>query len=80
MTLKDARDLAGVTQTRLEDLGGLTRGAVHDLESGRNERPSHETVTRVIHGLRRAGLRGVTAEQIFPVPGLDVAETDSASA
>lgn len=67
MTLKEARDIAGLTQQELANRSGLTQTTIYDLESGRNKKPSHETVVRVVRALQRSGLAGVTAEQLFPI-------------
>lgn len=68
MTLKEARDLAGLTQRQLAELSGLKVTSISDVEIGRIQRPSHEFVVRVIRALQQHGLKGITAEQIFPVP------------
>jgi transcriptional regulator with XRE-family HTH domain len=67
MTLKEARELAGLTQRQLSDLTGVLVSSISDVEIGRIQRPSHEFVVRAVRGLHKHGLRGVTAEQIFPV-------------
>lgn len=68
MTLAQARDLVGLMQTELDRRAGLPAGTTHDLESGRNKNPSYFIVVRVVRALRDAGLVGIQAEQIFPVP------------
>lgn len=68
MTLAEARELAGLNKSDLDEKAGLPKGTTHDLESGRNRRPAHDVVTRIVRALRKAGLQGVTAEQLFPVP------------
>src|SRR5947208_3616649 len=77
MTLKQARELAGLSPAQLEKLAGVIRNTVYDLEAGRNRRPSHETVTRLVRALRRSGLTGVTAEQIFPIDDPDANPSDA---
>lgn len=67
MTLRDARTLAGMTQEKLASLAGTTATTIYDIESGRNARPSHETVVRIVRALQRAGLVGITWDQLFPV-------------
>jgi transcriptional regulator with XRE-family HTH domain len=67
MTLREARDIAGLTRDRLAELSGTTATTIYDIETGRNARPSHETVVRIVRALQRTGLAGVTAEQLFPV-------------
>lgn len=68
MTLSQARGLAGISQLELDRLAGLRSGTTNQIEAGRNKRPAYETVVRIVRGLRKAGLAGVTAEQIFAVP------------
>lgn len=67
MTLKDARTLLGISQLRLDRAAGVAKGTVNDIESGRNERPSHETVIRIVRALRELGLAGADSEQLFPI-------------
>lgn len=67
MTLKEARDLAGLTQRQLADLANVKAGSISDVELGRIQHPSHRFVVRVVRALNARGLRGVTSEQVFPV-------------
>lgn len=67
MTLKEARELAELTQSALERKARLTPGTVHDIESGRNANPSYQTVASIVAALRKAGLKGLTTESIFPI-------------
>ncbi len=67
MTLREARDLAGLTRDALAKAADTTTTTIYDLETGRNARPSHETVVRVVRALQRAGLAGLTSDQLFPV-------------
>lgn len=68
MTLKQARNLTGLSQRQLDSLAGVQPGTVSDIELGRNSRPAHDTVVRIIRALHRKGLVGVTADELFPVP------------
>lgn len=68
MTLKDARRLAGLTQAQLAAAAGLRLTTISDLELGRNRRPAHEIVVKVVRALQRNGLAGVTTDDLFPVP------------
>lgn len=77
MSLKDARGLAGLTQKQLDELAGLRGGTVADIELGRNTRPAHEIVVRIIRALHRKGLGGITADLLFPVADDD--QPDDAS-
>lgn len=68
--LRRARERARLSQAELARLAGLRAGAVivSDLELGRSRNPKHETVTRLVRALRRAGLKNLTADKLFPVP------------
>lgn len=68
MNLKKARGLVGVSQGRLAEIAGLDAGAISDIECGRNKRPAHDVVVKIVRALQRAGLAGITADDIFPVP------------
>jgi DNA-binding XRE family transcriptional regulator len=70
MDLPEARRLTGMTQSQLDDEAELTRGTVADLETGRNKNPSHTIVTNIIRAFHNRGLRGVSADELFPVPEL----------
>lgn len=76
MTLQEARTLLGISQVRLDRAAGLAKGTVNDIECGRNERPAHETVVRIVRALREFGLAGANTETLFPVPS-DTAERAS---
>lgn len=69
MTLKEARELADLTQRRLSELTDrkVKVSSISDVEVGRIQNPSHAFVVRVVRALHKAGMRGVTAEQIFPI-------------
>lgn len=67
MTLEEARKSVGWNRVELERRAGLKDGVIYDLETGRNRRPSWETVFKVTEALRAAGLKALTPEQIFPV-------------
>lgn len=67
MTLQEARKIAGLTRRGLADLAGTTDTTIYDIESGRNLRPSHETVTLIVRALQQRGLAGITTEDLFPV-------------
>lgn len=67
MTLREAREIAGLSRNRLAELAGTTTTTIYDLETGRNANPSHETVIRVVRALQRAGLAGLSADQLFPI-------------
>ena len=67
MTLQEARTLLGWSQSELARRSGETHSNVRDLENGTNANPSHALVTRIMRALHAGGLRGVTADDVFPV-------------
>ena len=76
MTILEARRLVGYTRHRLAEAAGTTTTTIYDLETGRNKRPAYETVVRLIRALQEAGLKGITAEQLFPVEDESSTATD----
>lgn len=68
MDLREARRLTKLSQLQLDELAGIPKGTVADLEQGRNKRPAFETVVRIVRAIRRRGLSGIEAEELFPVP------------
>ena len=67
ISLVDARGLIGWTQARLASAAGLKVTAISDLETGRTGNPGYTTVMRIVGALQDAGLKGLKAEDIFPV-------------
>jgi DNA-binding XRE family transcriptional regulator len=67
VTLREARKIAGLSQQALAEKAGTTTTTIYDIEVGRNHRPSHETVVRIVRALNLHGLAGLTAEDLFPV-------------
>lgn len=68
MTLSEARRIAGLSRQALAEKAGTTSTTIYDIERGRNQRPSHETVVRIVRALQQHGLTGVEADELFPVP------------
>lgn len=77
MSLREARELTGLTQAALAKAAGVKTSAVADVEGGRIQRPSFDFVVRVTRALHRRGLAGITAEQIFPVSDSSVHEASA---
>lgn len=67
MTLREARNLTGLSRDRLAALADTTTTTIYDIETGRVANPSYETVVRIVRALQRSGLSGLTIEQVFPV-------------
>lgn len=68
MTLTEAREVLGWTQTKLASEAGTAISTINDLESGDNKNPGYALVMRVVAALRAGGLVGIAPEDIFPVP------------
>lgn len=68
MTLREARKLAGLSRQALAQKANTTTTTIYDIERGRNLRPSHETVVRIVRALQQHGLAGLTSDDLFPVP------------
>lgn len=70
LSLKETRDLISASQKGLADAAGVESQVIARIEQGRAERPAYELVVRVVRGLQKLGLSGITAEQIteFHVP------------
>ena len=67
MTLKEAREAAGLSRIALSRISGVTAPTIADIEDGRNQNPSHRTVVRLVRALHERGLTGLTADDLFPV-------------
>lgn len=69
MTLQEARESVGWNRAELARQAGMKDGDIYDLEAGRVRRPSWDSVYRITEAFRRAGMKGLTPEQIFPLQG-----------
>lgn len=67
MTLRDARKAVGWTQQKLQAESGVKQQHISDLENGQIGRVGHDAVQRIVRAFHRAGLKGVTADELFPV-------------
>ncbi len=70
LTLKQTRDLVRASQQGLADAAGIDSNFIAKIEQGIVKRPAHETVVKVVRGLRKLGIAGISADQIeeFHVP------------
>lgn len=70
LTLKQTRDLVQASQQGLADASGVASTLIAQIEQGRVKRPAHELVVKVVRGLRKLGMAGISADQIteFYVP------------
>ena len=73
ISLADARQLLTWSQARLADEAGVKKTAISDIECGRTANPGYTTVARLVQALQRGGLEGLRTEDVFPVPGVEVA-------
>lgn len=67
MTLGQARDLLGWSQSELARRAGENVSNIRDLENGANGNPSWGLVSRVTAALRKGGLKNIRPETLFPV-------------
>ena len=70
LTLKQTRDLVRVSQQGLADASGVELHLITKIEQGATKRPAHELVVKVVRGLQRLGMAGISSDQIaeFYVP------------
>jgi transcriptional regulator with XRE-family HTH domain len=67
LTLREARQLLGLSQQQLAERAGEKRSAIDDIENGRSSRPSYELVMNIFRALQGAGLNGIAVEDVFPL-------------
>lgn len=67
MTLRDARKALGWTQADLEAASGVKQQHISSLENGDFQGVSYATVQKIMRAFHGAGLKGVTAEELFPL-------------
>lgn len=67
MSLAQARELLGWSQSELARRAGESVSNVRDLENGVNTNPSWGLVSRVVTALRKGGLKNIRPEALFPV-------------
>lgn len=67
MNLRQARLALGWSQPKLAAKSGVRQQTISELERDTIRRASHDSVVRIVTALQRAGLKGVTADDLFPV-------------
>lgn len=67
MTLRDARKALGWTQQRLAAEAQVAQQQISELENNQIGRVSHEAVVKIVRAFHRAGLKGVSSDDLFPV-------------
>lgn len=80
MDLKTAREAVGWTQQKLEAESGVVQQQISRLERGEIGRVSLHDTRRILRALHRAGLKGLTLDDVFPAtdaPAADVKERAS---
>lgn len=66
MNLKDARTALGWTQERLAHESEVVQQQISRLEKGQIGRVSLDDTRKILKALHRAGLKGLTADDLFP--------------
>lgn len=66
MNLRNLREQAGITQTELQKLSGVRQVTISKIERGGSEMPTLDTARKLVQGLRKAGIKGITVDSIFP--------------
>lgn len=67
MTVLQARELLGWTQSELARRAKESQSNIRDLENGVNQNPSWQLVARVVLALRKGGLKKLQPFDLFPV-------------
>lgn len=67
MTVTQARDLVGWSQSELARRATTSVSNIRDLENGVNPNPSWQLVARIVLALRKGGLRKLQPFDVFPV-------------
>lgn len=67
MTVVQARELVGWTQSELARQAGESVSNIRDLETGENRNPSWQLVGRVVIALQKGGLKKLDPFSLFPV-------------
>jgi len=66
MTVKDARVALGWTQQKLAAEADVVQQQISRLERGEVSRVSLTDVRKIVRAFHRAGLKGLTADTLFP--------------
>ena len=67
MTVNEARELLGWSQSELARRAKESVSNIRDLENGVNQNPSWQLVGRVVIALRKGGLKKLQPFDLFPV-------------
>lgn len=66
MNLRAAREALGWTQQKLEAESGVVQQQISRLEKGEIGRVSLDDARKLLKALHRAGLKGLTSDDLFP--------------
>lgn len=66
MNLKEAREALGWTQQKLEAESGVVQQQISRFERGDIERVSLVDAQKLLKAFHRAGMRGLTTDDLFP--------------
>jgi transcriptional regulator with XRE-family HTH domain len=67
MNIKAARKALDWSQSELARRSGVAQQRISQLERGDYVFVSYRDVVRIVRAFRKAGLKGITAEELFPV-------------
>jgi transcriptional regulator with XRE-family HTH domain len=68
MTLRAARVALGWTQPRLAEKSGVSQQQISRFENAQIEKVSLDDARAIAKAFHKAGLKGVTVDELFPVP------------
>lgn len=67
MTLREARKALGWTQQKLSAESKVPQQQISELELDQVDRVAYRSVMLILKAFHRAGLKGLSAEELFPV-------------
>lgn len=67
MTVREARRALGWTQMELAATSGVDQRHISALELNKIDAVSYVTVAKIVRAFHKAGLKGLTAEELFPI-------------
>lgn len=66
MNLVSFRKKTGKTQTELEALSGVKQATISKIERGDSEDLKLSTARKLVAGLKKAGMKKITLDLLFP--------------
>jgi predicted transcriptional regulator len=64
MTLREARQRLDLTQVQLAEAAEVEQPTISQIERGQVRNPAHSTVMQIVRALQKAGLTGITSQDI----------------